>query len=117
MDFKIQSNWRIGKPKDDNTPRLLSVTIDREYMISNILKATKSLQTVTDPIIKNTSIFRDLIKEDREQRKKLVQEMKSRNEALKSQTDPETGLAITDRWIIRGDKLAFVDKDNKLKSV
>ena len=43
--------------------------------------------------------------------------MKSRNEALKSQTDPETGLAITDRWIIRGDKLAFVDKDNKLKSV
>ena len=86
-------------------------------MISNILKATKSLQTVTDPIIKNISIFRDLIKEDREQRKKLVQEMKSRNEALKSQIDPDTGVAVTDKWIIRGNKLAFVDKDNKLKSI
>ena len=116
-DFKIQGNWRIGQENEDNSPRLLKIILDREYMVGTILKATKILQSSTDPTLKNLSIFKDLIKEDRDQRKILVTEMKAKNEALKTQFDPVTGQLVTDRWVIRGDKLAFVDKDFNIKGV
>ena len=86
-------------------------------MIPTILKATKNLQTSSDPSTKEISVFKDLTKEDRAQRKKLVTEMKAKNESLKNQIDPATGQAVTDRWIIRGDSLVFVNKDMKPKHV
>ena len=91
--------------------------MDREYMVSTVLKATKNIQTASDPYVKNVSIFKDLIKGDREQRSKLVTEMKAKNEALKDQVDPDTGLAVTDKWVIRCDRLVYVDKDFKQKDI
>ena len=118
-DFKIQNNWRIGKVDQESgsRPRMVKIIMDREYMVSTVLKATKNIQTASDPYVKNVSIFKDLIKEDREQRSKLVTEMKAKNEALKDQVDPDTGLAVTDKWVIRGDRLVYVDKDFKQKDI
>ena len=115
-DFKIQGTWRIGRedlsaPK----PRLLKVILDREYMVATILKVTRKLTISDDPNIKKIIIFRDLTKEDRVIRNKLVAEMKAKNEILKSQTDPGTGEIVTDKWVIRGDKVILVDKDFKPK--
>ena len=115
-DIIIQGTWRLGKVNADNTPRILKVILDREYMISTLLKATSELQKATDAEVKKISIFKDLTKEDREQRRKLVKEMKTRNEALKQQRDPISGEAVTDKWLIRNEKLVLVDKDYKQKS-
>ena len=79
------------------------------------MKATKNLSSITDPVIKKISIFKDLCPEDREFRKKLVTEMKAKNETLKTQIDPATGVPTTDKWVIRNDKVILVDKDFKPK--
>ena len=73
--------------------------------------ATKHLKESSDATFKNLTIFKDLTKEDREERQKNVAEMKRRNDIVKSQTDPITGLPKTDKWIIQGNKLIYVDKD------
>ena len=88
-DFKIQGTWRIGKEDPSRTkPRLLKVILDREYMIPTVLKATKNLLWSSDPTIKRTSIFKDMMREDRDSRRKLTTEMKARNDLLKPQYDP-----------------------------
>ena len=84
-------------------------------MIGTILKATRNLSSVSDPTLKNISIFRDLCQDDRALRKILVDEMKTKNNALKSQIDPVTHLPTTDKWVIRDDKVILVDKDFKPK--
>ena len=89
-DFVIQGTGRLGKEEVGKT-RVLKVTLDREYMIGTILKATKNLSSISDPVIKKISIFKDLCTEDRELRRKLVTEMKAKNESLKTQRDPTTG--------------------------
>ena len=40
--------------------------------LCNDLKAVKNLKTSTDETIKNLTMFKDLIKEDREARNKLI---------------------------------------------
>ena len=118
-DFVIQGTWRIGKVANDpaQKPRLVKVILDRKYMIGTILKATKYLTSSSDQDIKKISIFKDLIKEDRVLRIKLVADMKAKNELLKNQNDPDTGNPVTDRWVIRNDKVILVDKDFKPKSI
>ena len=118
-DFVIQGTWRIGKVANDpaQKPRLVKVILDRKYMIGTILKATKYLTSSSDQDIKKISIFKDLINEDRVLRKKLIADMKAKNELLKNQNDPDTGNPVTDRWVIRNDKVILVDKDFKPKSI
>ena len=82
-------------------------------MIGTVLKATKNLSSVSDPSVKDINIFKDLCKEDRVLRKKLVDEMKAKNIELRTHTDPGTGLPTTDKWVIRDDKVILVDKELK----
>ena len=111
-DYVIQNTWRLGTA-DPEKVRVLKVILDREYMIGTVLKATKNLSSVSDPSVKDINIFKDLCKEDRELRKKLVDEMKAKNIELRSHTDPGTGLPTTDKWVIRDDKVILVDKELK----
>ena len=113
-DFVIQNTWRIGNAETGKV-RVLKVVMDREYMVGTILKATKNLSSISDPNLKDVSIFKDLCLEDRTLRKKLVDEMKIKNNVLKSQIDPSTGRPTTDRWVIRNDKVILVDKEFKPK--
>ena len=113
-EFVIQNTWRIGK-EEAGKVRVLKVILDREYMIGTILKATKNLSSISDPTLKDISIFKDLCQEDRALRKKLVDEMKIKNTALKSQIDPITNRPTTDKWVIRDDKVILVDQDFKPK--
>ena len=111
-DYIIQSTMRLGRNANRNgTPRTLKVTLDREYMCRNVLRGVKNIHSATDLTIRNLNIFQDMIKEDRIARKKLVDEAKAKNEILKQQIDPATGLPVTDKWTVRGDKLVLVDKD------
>ena len=113
-EIVIQNTWRLGKP-DPSKVRVLKVILDREHMVSTVLKATKNLATISDPNLKKISIFKDLIPEDRDKRKTLVTEMKAKNEILKVQIDPTTNLPTTDKWIIRDGKVILVDKEGRPK--
>ena len=112
-DFKIHVAWRIGKPRSDQSPRLLKVILDREYMVGDILTKKKKFLDSSDPTIKSLEMFRDRTEHDRKHYQKLVIEMKEKNSELQNQPDPTTGNPPTNKWIIRGDKLVFVDNDGK----
>ena len=87
-DFAVQFTLRLGKTlRVDGHPRLLKIVLESESMVLPIMKAVKNLKSSTDKTIKNLTMFKDLIKEDREARNKLVKDCKSRNELLRQQNE------------------------------
>ena len=62
---------------------------------------------------KSIDMWRDKCPEDREIHKKLVIEMKAKNEALIGNIDPVTNVQTTNKYVIRNDKIVFVDKDGR----
>ena len=86
-------------------PRLMKVMLNSEENARKILYNASKLETAGEVEIRAIKIFRDLSKEDRDARNRLVAEMKQKNEALERD-------GVTDfRFIIRGEMLFKVRVD------
>ena len=115
--FKIHTAYRLGKERTNNTPRMVKVVFDREYMASEILKNKKKLQESSDRIISKMEVFKDRSPQDREKIKDAVIKMKEGNETLKTTIDPNTGLPTKNKYVIRGLEAVLVDENNRAVSI
>ena len=73
----IVNVFRVGK-KQDNKPRIMIATLDREESKWDVLKAAKMLRDSEDEMTKNVYINKDLTLHEREVNKRLRDEVKQR---------------------------------------
>ena len=113
--FHINTTWRLdSKNQSDGNPRLLKVVLEREYMVTTILKVKDKLGKSNDEDKKKIKLFKDRPLHDREKHRALMVEVKARNEAIQNDVDPSTGQPRTkNKWQIRGLKIVLVDENDK----
>ena len=103
LEEQMLSVRRLGIRDDSrNEPRLIKVELNHERTSQKIIRAAPKLASASDEEIKRIKVFQDRNKEDRENRRKLVAEMKQKNEDLQAQN-------IADyKWIIRGENVVKI---------
>ena len=105
-EVKVMNVLRLGKnkPPQEGTGkgRLVKIIFQQEYMAMKVLRATAKLSEAEEENIKSIRMYKDMSPSDREKRKKLVEEMKKKNQEIEGSADQSM------KWIIRGDILVKV---------
>lgn len=77
LNIRVENAFRAGK-KQENRPRILIVTLSSEASKWDVLKTAKLLRESEDEVVRNIYINKDLSVQEREQQKKLRDEVKTR---------------------------------------
>ena len=77
IHVKVQNAFRAGK-KQENRPRLLIVTLESEACKWDVLKAARLLRESDNETVRNMYINKDMTVQERDQNKKLREEVKMR---------------------------------------
>ena len=77
LNVRVENAFRAGK-KQENRPRILIVTLKSEASKWDVLKTSKLLRESENEVVRNIYINKDLTVQEREQQKKLRDEVKAR---------------------------------------
>ena len=100
---KMKNVVRMGKYDESTSaqkPRLVKVMFDHEDTAKSVLHSANKLGNANEADIKVIKIFRDLSKDDRDKRRKLVLEMKAGNEELKKKGIKDKKCIIRDEEVV-----------------
>ena len=80
---------------------MLKVVFGSENIKRKLLTNSSKINNLTNTSLRNVNIFPDLTREEREKRKKLVNERNNKNS---NNDDPSK------KWVIRGSKLVLLNQ-------
>lgn len=109
IDANITQVTRLG-PKNDSKPRPLRIKLPEESLKWEILRQAKNLANSSDPLVKQIFIRRDMTYMEREEDRKLRQELRERRA---ESTELQDGA----RWIIRRGRVMNVARSPRDRPV
>ncbi|KAK3877512.1 hypothetical protein Pcinc_017776 [Petrolisthes cinctipes] len=81
--YRITNTTRLYRgrkePADTNKDRLLRVRFDSSDMVGKVARASPELENAANSWMKNTRIFRDRSKKERDERRELIREAHTKN--------------------------------------